>query len=68
MAQFQNQGSKTCLDVGENNKGGKPVIMYQCHNMGGNQVNWHPRDWIQMKRIWKGAGISLEFWLYASLS
>lgn len=39
VAQIQNQGSKTCLDVGENNKGGKPVIMYQCHNMGGNQVN-----------------------------
>ncbi|CAG07452.1 unnamed protein product, partial [Tetraodon nigroviridis] len=37
VAQIQNQGSKTCLDVGENNKGGKPVIMYQCHNMGGNQ-------------------------------
>ncbi|XP_061592200.1 polypeptide N-acetylgalactosaminyltransferase 6 [Cololabis saira] len=34
---LQNSGSRTCLDVGENNQGGKPVIMYQCHNMGGNQ-------------------------------
>lgn len=36
--QLKNLGSKTCLDVGEDNKGGKPVIMYTCHNMGGNQV------------------------------
>lgn len=34
---IKNSGSQTCLDVGENNQGGKPVIMYQCHNMGGNQ-------------------------------
>ncbi|XP_042347387.1 LOW QUALITY PROTEIN: polypeptide N-acetylgalactosaminyltransferase 6 [Plectropomus leopardus] len=34
---IRNSGSQTCLDVGENNQGGKPVIMYQCHNMGGNQ-------------------------------
>nr|XP_046252578.1 polypeptide N-acetylgalactosaminyltransferase 6 [Scatophagus argus] len=34
---IKNLGSKTCLDVGESNQGGKPVIMYQCHNMGGNQ-------------------------------
>ncbi|KAJ3586624.1 hypothetical protein NHX12_013020 [Muraenolepis orangiensis] len=34
---IQNTGSHTCLDAGENNKGGKPVIMYGCHNMGGNQ-------------------------------
>ncbi|XP_003963236.2 polypeptide N-acetylgalactosaminyltransferase 6-like [Takifugu rubripes] len=34
---IKNQGSKTCLDVGENNLGGKPVMMYTCHNMGGNQ-------------------------------
>lgn len=39
MSQIKNQGSKTCLDVGENNHGGKPLIMYQCHNMGGNQVH-----------------------------
>ncbi|KAI4871770.1 hypothetical protein NFI96_010924 [Prochilodus magdalenae] len=32
-----NLGSQSCLDVGENNNGGKPVIMYTCHNMGGNQ-------------------------------
>ncbi|XP_056278366.1 polypeptide N-acetylgalactosaminyltransferase 6 [Pseudoliparis swirei] len=34
---IRNSGSKTCLDVGEANQGGKAVIMYQCHNMGGNQ-------------------------------
>ncbi|XP_074538251.1 polypeptide N-acetylgalactosaminyltransferase 6 [Halichoeres trimaculatus] len=34
---IKNLGSGTCLDVGEKNEGGKPVIMYQCHNMGGNQ-------------------------------
>lgn len=34
---IKNSGSQTCLDVGENNQGGKAVIMYQCHNMGGNQ-------------------------------
>lgn len=34
---IRNSGSGTCLDVGENNQGGKAVIMYQCHNMGGNQ-------------------------------
>ncbi|XP_013990505.2 polypeptide N-acetylgalactosaminyltransferase 6 [Salmo salar] len=34
---LRNSGSKTCLDVGEKNKGGKPVILYTCHNMGGNQ-------------------------------
>uniref|UniRef100_G3P192 Polypeptide N-acetylgalactosaminyltransferase n=1 Tax=Gasterosteus aculeatus aculeatus TaxID=481459 RepID=G3P192_GASAC len=34
---IKNLGSNTCLDVGEANTGGKAVIMYQCHNMGGNQ-------------------------------
>ncbi|XP_056156463.1 polypeptide N-acetylgalactosaminyltransferase 6 [Lampris incognitus] len=34
---IKNSGSQTCLDVGENNQGGKPMIMYPCHNMGGNQ-------------------------------
>ncbi|KAF7209772.1 polypeptide N-acetylgalactosaminyltransferase 6 [Nothobranchius furzeri] len=34
---IKNLGSSTCLDVGENNQGGKPLIMYVCHNMGGNQ-------------------------------
>ncbi|RXN11716.1 polypeptide N-acetylgalactosaminyltransferase 6-like protein [Labeo rohita] len=38
MAQdLKNRGSQQCLDVGESNNGGKPVIMYFCHNMGGNQ-------------------------------
>ncbi|KAJ8397016.1 hypothetical protein AAFF_G00010700 [Aldrovandia affinis] len=34
---IKNSGSQSCLDVGENNSGGKPMIMYTCHNMGGNQ-------------------------------
>lgn len=36
--QIKNIGSEMCLDVGQKNPGGKPVIMYMCHNMGGNQV------------------------------
>uniref|UniRef100_A0ACB8EM74 Polypeptide N-acetylgalactosaminyltransferase 6 n=1 Tax=Sphaerodactylus townsendi TaxID=933632 RepID=A0ACB8EM74_9SAUR len=34
---IRNEGAKRCLDVGENNHGGKPLIMYPCHGMGGNQ-------------------------------
>ncbi|XP_067155213.1 polypeptide N-acetylgalactosaminyltransferase 3 isoform X3 [Apteryx mantelli] len=34
---LKNIGSRTCLDVGENNHGGKPLIMYSCHGLGGNQ-------------------------------
>ncbi|KAJ8411976.1 hypothetical protein AAFF_G00142430 [Aldrovandia affinis] len=34
---IKNSGSKTCLDVGERNTGGKPPIMYTCHSSGGNQ-------------------------------
>ncbi|OPJ67277.1 hypothetical protein AV530_011027 [Patagioenas fasciata monilis] len=34
---IKNDGTKSCLDVGENNHGGKPLIMYPCHGMGGNQ-------------------------------
>ncbi|KAG7477461.1 hypothetical protein MATL_G00069950 [Megalops atlanticus] len=34
---IQNFASKTCLDMGPDNTGGKPLIMYVCHNMGGNQ-------------------------------
>ncbi|XP_064419293.1 polypeptide N-acetylgalactosaminyltransferase 3 [Latimeria chalumnae] len=30
-------GKSVCLDVGENNQGGKPLIMYICHGLGGNQ-------------------------------
>ncbi|XP_078544989.1 polypeptide N-acetylgalactosaminyltransferase 6 [Lissotriton helveticus] len=33
----KNEGTQNCLDVGENNHGGKPLIMYPCHGMGGNQ-------------------------------
>lgn len=35
---IKNLGTSQCLDVGENNRGGKPLIMYVCHNLGGNQV------------------------------
>ncbi|KFP86593.1 Polypeptide N-acetylgalactosaminyltransferase 6, partial [Acanthisitta chloris] len=28
---IKNEGTKTCLDVGENNHGGKPLIMYPCY-------------------------------------
>nr|XP_020445202.1 polypeptide N-acetylgalactosaminyltransferase 6-like [Monopterus albus] len=34
---IRNSGSQTCLDAGENNQGDKPMIMFQCHNMGRNQ-------------------------------
>uniref|UniRef100_A0A8C4PVA6 Polypeptide N-acetylgalactosaminyltransferase n=1 Tax=Equus asinus TaxID=9793 RepID=A0A8C4PVA6_EQUAS len=30
-------GQSLCLDVGENNQGGKPLILYTCHGLGGNQ-------------------------------
>ncbi|KAM7154102.1 polypeptide N-acetylgalactosaminyltransferase 3 isoform 2-T2 [Macrochelys suwanniensis] len=34
---LKNVGRRLCLDVGENNHGGKPLIMYTCHGLGGNQ-------------------------------
>lgn len=34
---LKNVGRRACLDVGENNLGGKPLIMYTCHGLGGNQ-------------------------------
>ena len=34
---LKNVGNHMCLDVGENNHGGKPLIMYSCHGLGGNQ-------------------------------
>ncbi|XP_007888017.1 polypeptide N-acetylgalactosaminyltransferase 3 [Callorhinchus milii] len=34
---IKNLGSGTCLDAGENNQGGKGIIMYACHGLGGNQ-------------------------------
>ncbi|XP_021581929.1 polypeptide N-acetylgalactosaminyltransferase 6 isoform X1 [Ictidomys tridecemlineatus] len=34
---IKNLGTDQCLDVGENNHGGKPLIMYSCHGLGGNQ-------------------------------
>ncbi|KAG5836468.1 hypothetical protein ANANG_G00255110 [Anguilla anguilla] len=34
---IRNAASKTCLDVGQGNAGGKPLITFACHNMGGNQ-------------------------------
>ncbi|KAJ3592013.1 hypothetical protein NHX12_007143 [Muraenolepis orangiensis] len=33
----KNEGRESCLDAGEDNDGGKHLIMYQCHGMGGNQ-------------------------------
>uniref|UniRef100_A0AAY4B7L6 Polypeptide N-acetylgalactosaminyltransferase n=1 Tax=Denticeps clupeoides TaxID=299321 RepID=A0AAY4B7L6_9TELE len=33
----KNVGTDSCLDAGENNEGGKQLIMYPCHGMGGNQ-------------------------------
>lgn len=40
--QIKNAGSKMCLDVGDKNAEGKPVILYQCHKQGGNQVRHSP--------------------------
>ncbi|MGH0160805.1 UNVERIFIED_CONTAM: hypothetical protein FKN15_040025 [Acipenser sinensis] len=37
LTTIKNKGLQHCLDVGENNRGGKPLIMYPCHGMGGNQ-------------------------------
>ncbi|XP_006870092.1 PREDICTED: polypeptide N-acetylgalactosaminyltransferase 6 [Chrysochloris asiatica] len=34
---IKNLGINQCLDVGEKNHGGKPLIMYVCHGLGGNQ-------------------------------
>ncbi|XP_076851638.1 polypeptide N-acetylgalactosaminyltransferase 3 [Brachyhypopomus gauderio] len=34
---IKNAGKDLCLDAGENNEGGKVLIMYPCHGMGGNQ-------------------------------
>ncbi|XP_004692791.1 PREDICTED: polypeptide N-acetylgalactosaminyltransferase 6 [Condylura cristata] len=34
---IRNLGVNQCLDVGENNLGGKPLILYSCHGLGGNQ-------------------------------
>ncbi|XP_072115778.1 polypeptide N-acetylgalactosaminyltransferase 3 [Mobula birostris] len=34
---IKNEVSQTCLDAGENNAGGKQLIMYTCHGLGGNQ-------------------------------
>ncbi|XP_035266058.1 polypeptide N-acetylgalactosaminyltransferase 3 [Anguilla anguilla] len=33
----KNLGKDSCLDAGENNEGGKELIMYPCHGLGGNQ-------------------------------
>ncbi|MEE6489487.1 hypothetical protein FKM82_015589 [Ascaphus truei] len=34
---IQNVGKQMCLDVGDDNRGDKPLIMYSCHGLGGNQ-------------------------------
>ncbi|XP_041117877.1 polypeptide N-acetylgalactosaminyltransferase 3-like [Polyodon spathula] len=33
----KNMGKESCLDAGENNEGGKQLILYPCHGLGGNQ-------------------------------
>ncbi|MGH0149201.1 UNVERIFIED_CONTAM: hypothetical protein FKN15_014455 [Acipenser sinensis] len=33
----KNVGKESCLDAGENNEGGKQLILYPCHGLGGNQ-------------------------------
>nr|XP_061799725.1 polypeptide N-acetylgalactosaminyltransferase 3-like [Nerophis lumbriciformis] len=33
----KNVAKDSCLDAGENNDGGKQLIMYPCHGLGGNQ-------------------------------
>nr|XP_033800551.1 polypeptide N-acetylgalactosaminyltransferase 3 isoform X2 [Geotrypetes seraphini] len=35
--EIKNTGRGLCLDAGENNLGDKPLIMYTCHGLGGNQ-------------------------------
>uniref|UniRef100_A0ABI7Z965 Polypeptide N-acetylgalactosaminyltransferase n=1 Tax=Felis catus TaxID=9685 RepID=A0ABI7Z965_FELCA len=37
VKQIKSIGQPLCLDVGENNQGGKPLILYTCHGLGGNQ-------------------------------
>ncbi|XP_053554366.1 polypeptide N-acetylgalactosaminyltransferase 3 [Bombina bombina] len=34
---LQNVGRQMCLDAGSDNRGDKPLIMYACHGLGGNQ-------------------------------
>ncbi|KAJ8260361.1 hypothetical protein GJAV_G00181240 [Gymnothorax javanicus] len=34
---IKNSGSLACLDVGQGNPLGKPLAMFACHNLGGNQ-------------------------------
>ncbi|KAM4698014.1 polypeptide N-acetylgalactosaminyltransferase 3 [Rhinophrynus dorsalis] len=34
---IQNVGKQMCLDVGGENRDAKPLIMYSCHGLGGNQ-------------------------------
>ncbi|XP_043931541.1 polypeptide N-acetylgalactosaminyltransferase 3 [Protopterus annectens] len=34
---IRNTGLQACLDTGQDNKGDKPLIMYACHGLGGNQ-------------------------------
>ena len=58
VLQIKNLGIDQCLDVGENNRGGKPLIMYPCHGLGGNQV-YSPPSWGRPKRS-LSLGISLN--------
>ncbi|XP_045443945.1 polypeptide N-acetylgalactosaminyltransferase 6 isoform X5 [Pipistrellus kuhlii] len=41
---IKNLGINQCLDVGEKNHGEKPLIMYACHGLGGNQCLFCPEN------------------------
>ncbi|XP_007546634.1 polypeptide N-acetylgalactosaminyltransferase 3 [Poecilia latipinna] len=60
----KNVGKDTCLDAGENNEGGKPLIMYPCHGLGGNQyfeysTRHEIRHNIQKELCLHGAGLAV---------
>ncbi|XP_045443946.1 polypeptide N-acetylgalactosaminyltransferase 6 isoform X6 [Pipistrellus kuhlii] len=42
--EIKNLGINQCLDVGEKNHGEKPLIMYACHGLGGNQCLFCPEN------------------------
>uniref|UniRef100_A0A8C1H7R4 Polypeptide N-acetylgalactosaminyltransferase n=1 Tax=Cyprinus carpio carpio TaxID=630221 RepID=A0A8C1H7R4_CYPCA len=72
---LKNMGAQQCLDVGESNNGGKPVIMYVCHNMGGNQLCLHASPYPEPVKIelctLKGKGSSLtpeQEWVFTEVS
>ncbi|MEQ2181508.1 Polypeptide N-acetylgalactosaminyltransferase 3 [Goodea atripinnis] len=61
----KNVGKDTCLDAGENNEGGKPLIMYPCHGLGGNQyfeysTRHEIRHNIQKELCLHGVGVAVK--------